>query len=291
LTKIKIIGKPGQQDVEILKKWLEDSLRKFSLYPNRVYFIFIQNLQQFKQVLQRYEKPTPDLTPEEDSLLTELEFEKFHYTAYIREDHRKAKVPPIILIRKGAKISKYSLLDEVAHMAEDKHGWNKQKAKGFGLLKDRAVEFRERCKKLQMDTSPLPSFFSWFRDQLFDFFSGEMMCQHNLNEEVFRDKEMGLNDLIGEARIIFPLQTKFVDFGLTVGAAFWSTLPPSYPKKENESKLEEIVIGFIRQISMESYYRKIKSVVSQLKSPPEATNIYKCGAQIIELAQEFLEEK
>lgn len=289
MTKIRIIGNPGQQGVEILKAWLEKFLRKFNLCPNEVHLVFIENIQQFDEVLQRYSKPISGLSPEENWLLTEMEFENLYCTGYLHENSRKETASPIILIKKDIEISEYALLDEVAHMSEDKHGWYKAKAKAFRLLNGKIFEFRDICKELQMDISLLPSFFSWFRDQFFDFFSNEMMCQYNLIEELFRDREKRLNDLVEGARTILPFRPKIIDFGIAMSATFFSILPPSYPQKEDEKKLEKKVINCIRQMSMEEEYRKIKSVVSQLESPPDANNIYKCAVEIIELAQEFLE--
>lgn len=294
MTKIKIIGDPGQQPLETLKEWLEKYLKKFKLFDQEVWLIFIENIRQLKKMMRKYEKEIRELFPglplEMHSLLQEINslrakisfFELEHAgTVYIPEECRKKGVPPIILIRKTGKIHEFNLLDEIAHIAEDKYGWNKTKSKALEILLKDVL--------LGWDISEGMVFSEWLRIHLFDFFSAEMMCQYGLTGEVFRGRQKSLD---------FQLKTfssekgksKFNDLVFITTAAFLSSLPPSYPKRKDEKKLEKIVIDDVREMQMELLYRKIKSVLSKLESPPKVSNIYKCGSEIIELAQEFLEK-
>jgi hypothetical protein len=272
LTKFKIIGNTGQQPVETFKTWLKEYLQRFHLYPEEVYLVFIEKSSQLEWVIQEYMK-SERLSSEERLLIAERKFETFAELAYLLEPTRKEGTPPIILIKKDSQISKHCFLHEVAHIAEDKKRWNEIKLKAFKLI--------------DWDLSPPTGFLFWLTSELSDFFCSEMICHYGLINEAIQEKEGRLNFWLKKH---FPLykESKIIDFGISMTAAFLTTLPPSYPRKEDEEKLEKIVIDYIRQMSMEPLYRKIKSIVSKLESPPKVSNIYQCGAEIIELAQEFL---
>lgn len=276
-TKIKIIGNPGQQPIDILKTWLEESLKKFNLIYPEIYLIFVENTQQVKRVCQRYTK----IFSSGDSSNAEIIFGQLSATAYFHENIRKEGVPPIILVNKRGEVFEDDFLDEVAHMREEKNGWLKIEEEAFELVSSDYV--------IILDTLTWLCLFFWLRNQFHDFFSSETMCQYGLIDETLKEKQRKLNHWI---KNIFSLEkkSKIDDFNLVMAAALWITLPPSYTQKEDEEKLEEIVINYIRQMAMEAEYRKIKSIIAQLESPPRVSNIYKCGSEIIELAQEFLEK-
>jgi DNA-binding transcriptional ArsR family regulator len=286
LTKIKIIGNPGKQNIEKLKRWLEDSLKKFNLFPEEIYLIFIGNVRQLEAVYQKHGKRFSSLTPEKRLLLRGIFIRELRTTAYLQEDIRNEKSPPIIMVKKNTRLSEDDILDEVSHMREDKDGWNKIKIEAFTLLLE---DYKEIFGRLPEEEMP---FILWLRGLLHDFFSSEMMCQYDLISEALSGRKGSLNYWL---KVLFPLKgkSKITDLNIVMGAAFLTTLPPAYPpylRQKDEEKLEEIVINYIRRMSMESEYRKIKSIISKLESPPKVANIYKVGSEIIELAQEFLKK-
>jgi hypothetical protein len=278
LTKIKIIGNPGKQNVDALKKWLEKSLKKFNLFPQEIYFIFIKDIQQLERIYRRFTNIFETLGSRESLLTKAIIFDQ-QCTALIPKNRRKKKNIPIILIKQNSKISESDLLDEVAHLKEEEINWQKTKIDALNLL-------IEDCGEI-WDTPRWLSFFLRLKSEIFDFFSSELICQHRLVNEVLSEKRRILNIWLKE---FFPYaqESRIDDFNIVMTAAFGTTLPPSYPQKEDEEKLEKMVINHIYQIGMEPLYRKVKSIVAKLESPPNVVNIYKVGSEIIELAQEFL---
>lgn len=292
MTKIRVIGNPGKHDVEIMKVQLAEYLVKLGLSPEEIYLIFIADAKQLKKMFQDFTKiGIEDRGEQMLSVILEALSIQFQVTGYIPKKIRKEGVPPIIIIRKDSNIiSKLSLLDEIAHMKEDENGWMEIVKKAVGLLsKDygygRFLEIQKTPLVLETTT------------RIEDFFSGEMMCQYGLFSEIVEFKQELLNEWVEDS----PPEAKLKHFQKSIlkswkfyramSATFSTSLPPAYPQKENGKKLEEMIINYIRQMEMEVEYRKIKSIVSQLKSPPEVNNVYKCGADIIELAQGFLEKE
>jgi len=283
LTKIKIIGDPGKQPVETIKMWLEVALKKFNLLDQQVYLFFIENPEQLKEILQRYTRIIERFSLRGRKLGAKMFFEHVLQTiGYIDESDRQNGVPPIILIKKNAEIFEDDFLDEVAHVREDKNGWIKIELEAFELL------FKDY--KGIWDISTEWWLFRSLKDKIADFFSSQTISQYGLIKEVFKERERKLNYWVKEHLPKRKGILKGEDFDLGMTVAFWTTLPPSYPQKEDEENLEKIVINHISQMGMEPKYRKIKAIVSQLESPPKVANIYKCGAEIIELALEFLEK-
>jgi len=280
LTSIKIIGDPGKHDVEKIKRWLEDSLKKLNLSLKEIYIVFFGSLRQFQKISKEYLKGTENAT--------EVDFAQIETAAYLDDRFRKEGIPPIILIKKGVKISEETIQDEVAHIAEENKGWNRTILEGFGLVQQDNMGFATTAVISEI---PLRlAFFFSLAHRFVDHFSSEMLCQHGLIREAFRAKLEMVNYWIKDC---LPKrgELKIGDFDLATQAAFWTTLSPSYPQKEDERKLEEMIIEYIHQMEMEPLYRKIKQAVAKLEGPPKVANIYKCGAEIIELAQDFLEKK
>lgn len=290
MTKIKIIGDPGQHKIEEVKRWLEESLKKLNLSLEEIYLVFIENSQQLKKIAQRYLKGTEDILLEIPSkkkklFWTEIYFAQIETAAYLDDRLRKKGVPPIILIKKGVEISEETILDEVTHIAEES-GWNKTILEALELTYQDNKGFWEiSIWEVHMGLA----FFISLSHRFIDHFSSEMLCQHGLVEETYRTKLKMVNYWIKDC---LPKrgELKIGDFDLATQVAFWTTLPPSYPRREDEKKLEEMIIEYIRQMEMEPLYRKIKSTVAKLEGPPKVANIYNCGAEIIELAQDFLEK-
>ncbi|MFQ6049649.1 MAG: hypothetical protein ACE5J0_01235 [Candidatus Paceibacterales bacterium] len=286
MTKLKIIGNhPGEHKLKLLKIWLRDSLRKFNLSYPVIYLAFIKNIQQLKRVFRRYIKEFEKLSSEEKSSLIEITFETFQGSAaaYIGKEALKESTP-LILIKTPGEISEFQILDEIAHMREDEDGWHEIKVTAMELLfEDFGAVFGISAALLSLSIE--------LKLHLFDFFSSEMMSKYKLNNEAFESNNIRLNYWI---KNLFPQrgESKFKDFQLISKAVFWTTLPPSYPtRKEDEEKLEKIIINYLHEMSKESEYHKMKSIVLQLTSPPEVNNIYQCGVQIIQLAQDFLKNK
>jgi hypothetical protein len=274
LTKIKIIGDPGQSDLETIKTWLEEYLKNFNL-DCQIYLAFIENIEQYKRIIYKYGK-LPNLFPKDLQSLIELGFNLIRSVGLLHEKMRKPGVPPIILIRKNSKVLKIHILDEIAHIKEDVEGWNEIKLEALNLL---SQDFRSPENQVLLRC---------FGTYIIDFFANEMKCRYGLNKEVFEDTKIKLSDWIEN---LFPLkgESKICDFSLVLAAVFFTTLPPSYPsRKQAEEELERMVIYYIKEMSMDSIYWKVKSIVSKLNSTPRIANIYEIGSEIIELAQEFL---
>lgn len=281
MTKIKIIGDPGQHNVKAMEVWLKKYLEKFNLSLEEIYLAFIGSEKQLGEVCQKFWKGAEGLSSKEFSALIELHFTRISTVAYL------GGVSPVILIKEGKVIPEWHFLDEIAHLKEDKIGWLKIK--------------REAIKQLGSDYRFLlisveeQELFSLFEKHLMDFFSDEIKCQYGLFSQMLKSRQEDLNACIKEPcskhlELLNMVSLNSLKFYDTMNVAFFTTLPPSYPKKEDEEKLERVVIEYIRQMQTEPLYRKIKSVVAKLESPPKVANIYKCGAEIIELAQEFLEK-
>jgi len=283
LTKIKILGNPGKHNVEVVKKWLKEYLNKFNLSPEEIHLVFAKSLQEFIEI-SKQSYGTPDLR-EEDTLglwWEEKIFESIPGLSYFRKNARKEGLPPIILIKQDAKIPKEAILDEISHMVEDEIGWLKIKHGAYSLLKKNCVGISDN-PLIELD------FFMFLTGEITDFFSGEIKCKYGLAKEVMEHKQMEIKHLAKHISV-HEKREKIYDFLITMAIAFETTFPPRCPKRENERKLEEMTIDCIRQMLIEPLYRKIKSIISKLESPPKVANIYRCGAEIIELAQEFLEK-
>jgi hypothetical protein len=276
LTKIKIIGDPGQSNLETIKSWVEEYLKKFNL-DCQIYLAFIENIEQYKRIIYKYGK-LPNLFPKDLQSLIELGFNLIRSVGLLHEKMRKPGVPPIILIRKNSKVLKIHILDEIAHIKEDLEGWSKIKLEALNLLFQDFISPKNQA------------LLHCFRIHIIDFFANEMKCRYGLNKEVFEDAKVKLNDLIEN---FFPLkgESKIGDFTLVLAASFLTTLPPSYPsRRQDEEELEKMIIDYIQEMLMDSIYWKIKSILSKLNSTPGIANIYEIGSEIIELAQEFLEK-
>jgi len=280
--KIKIIGDPGQHNVGLIKMWLENSLKKLNVFPTEVYLAFIKNIQQIEMIYRRFTKTFENLSFLESSIVKEMVFVQLRSTAYIPKQQRRKGKPPIILIKQDSRISENDLLDEVAHIKEEENGWDKIKVDALTLF---AEDYG-----VTLETPTWLCFSLRLKAEIFDFFSSELMCQYGLANELFFEKQRILNIWIRE---FFPYkgESKIQDFNIIMIAAFHVTLPPSYPRKEDERKLKEMIINYVHSMSMEPLYQKIKSIVSKLESPPKVANIYKCSAEIIKLAQDFLEKQ
>jgi len=288
LKKIKIIGDPGKQPVDAIKKCLKESLKKLNLSLKDIYLVFIENPQQLKKIAQKYLKGNEnillEISSEKEGLSrTEIYFAQIGTAAYLDNRLRKEGIPPIILIKKDVEISEETILDEVVHIAEEGE-WNKIIVEALELIHRDNEGF---WAIPIFDVHLRLAFFVTLSHRFIDHFSSEMLCQHGLVEEAFGTKLKMVNYWIKDC---LPKKGKLeiFDFDLVTQAAFWSTLPPSYPRKKDEEKLEKIAIDYIRQTRMEPLYRKIKLIVSKLESPPKVVNIYKIGAEIIELAQDYL---
>jgi len=280
LTKIKIIENPGRQPVGTLKIWLGESLKKLNFFPKEIYFAFFENSQQLETLIQRYGKRT--LSAQEISLRAKMLSRYIQFTAYLSSEFRNDRIPPIIIVKKDSEISKEDILHEVAHLKEDEEGWIKIIEGTLELL---YADWKGKWSFILHEI-----FFYRIGQEIHDFFAIEMMTRYQLFEEVFKEKKRRLNERLKFLKYLLNSQDKFDKFSWTTRIALLTTLPPSYPQKEDEENLEKIVINHISQMGMEPKYRKIKAIVSQLESPPKVANIYKCGAEIIELALEFLEK-
>jgi len=282
LTKIKIIGDPGQNDIKRIKEWLKKSLKKFELSLEEIHLVFMEDLKQWGELYQKYIKGTENLSAKERLMRAKIYFSQVATTGYIHDYQRKKGVPPVILIGKDScEISEESFLDETAHILQDKSGWNKLILEALDLIfQDYRVNSEDLIRL---------GFFILLSQRIADYFVTDILCQHGLFEETFRYQQKKMNHWIKDAFLEKEV-SKIEFFDTIMAVAFWSTLPPSYPKKEEEKKLEGIVIDYLRQMSMEPLYQKIKSIVSKLESPPNVVKIYKCGSKIIELAQEFMEK-
>jgi len=280
LTKIKIIGNPGQEEKETAIKWLENSLKKLEIFEPEIYLAFVEDPQELVEVYKKYTKEFETLPPEKSSRWAEMIFGLFHPTAYLGDkNYRKEEVPPIIIVKKGEEISEYDFLDELAHLKEEKIGWYQIRVQAINLL-----------LHVYSGTEDLTwlSLILWLKPKVVNFFSNEILCQYGLTNEVLREREKTLKSWVESKRLFSNKLDNFTS--LVVEPAFLTTLPPSYSKKADEKKLEKIVINHIRQIGMEAEYRKIKSIILQLESKPSVINIFKTVGQIIELTQEFLKK-
>jgi len=278
LTKIKIIGDPGQEEKETAIKWLKNSLKKLEIFEPEIYLAFVKDPQELVKIYKKYIKEFETLPPEKSSRWAEMIFGLFHPTAYLGDkNYRKEEVPPIIIVKKGEEISEYDFLDELAHLKEEKKGWYQIRVQAINLL-----------LHVYSGTRDLTwlSLILWLKPKILNFFSNEILCQYGLNNEVLRERKKTLKSWVENKRIFSDKLDEFAS--LVVEPAFLTTLPPSYPKKTDEKKLEKILINHIRQIGMEAEYRKIKSIISQLESKPSVINIFKTVRQILELAQDYL---
>ena len=289
MTKITIIGNPGKHhNVKKIEISIRKYLEKFGLSPKRLYFIFVKNARQLGSIYRKSKKGMESLAWKEILRLAKVSFAQMGTLAYISKKNRKEGVPPIILARVKGKILDEKLSHEVGHMKEDEEGWDEIKGEALGLLARDSILFLEEGEG--------PVFFSQLCNVFFDVFANEMMCQYGLNDCVFKINQESLKNWIKETpsrkeRAENLPNLRLYQLYQIMLAAFWSSLPPSYSnRKEGEQKLEKMIIDYIRKISMEEEYRRIKLILSKLKIPPEKNNIYQCGAEIIELAREFLEK-
>lgn len=292
MTKIKIIGDPGKQPIKMIKKWVKNALEKFNLSEQEIwlFFVDVENPKQSLKLLRKYIKKFPKKIDVEDLKWSLRETKPIDY---VSEASRTEGVPPLIMVENTIKISEDNILHVIAHLREDKEKWKEVKAEAFVLLEQdfKTMMFKEigasqNSKIIIVKPTEIGTFFIQFQDKIKDFFADEMMVRYGLIDRILRSKQRYLRLIIN----FFPKAEKDKGdaFSFVLSAAFGTTLSPSYPRKEDEGKLERIVINYIRQLMMESLYRKIKSILSKLKSPPNIANIYKVGSEIIELAQEFL---
>jgi len=292
LTKIKIIGYPGQYDIEKIKELVEKTLKTFEVQLNEVLLAFWRNGEELKEILLKYKKGFESLSPTQRT--NELKFfQNVSRASYLSEDMRKNGTSPIILVRKEGKISEDVFRHEIAHIKVDEKGWIKIGDEAYDFLWDSYYEFLSTLWG-KFDAAVLLYELNY---ALQDFFAEEIECQYRLFNEVIKERWMKLNDLIRDIKRaseqrknLTEKEWKTISIRLTMWIAFLTTLPPSYLKKRNERKLKKPIVFYLRKMGTESEYSKIKSIVSKLEFPPTTSNIYRCFTEIIELAQEFLEK-
>ena len=285
MTKITIIGNPGKHSVEKIKEWLVESFKKLGLSLEKIHLVFVGDSKQWEKLYQRYIKEVETLSTEERASRAILYFAQVTTTGYIHDYQRKEEAPPVILIRKDSnEISEESFLDETAHILHDKSGWNKLILEALGLIfQDYRVDWENLIQF---------GFFALLSHRIADYFITETLCQHGLFKETLKYQQKKINRWIkDEDNFLEKRVSKIEFFDHIMAAAFWSTLPSGYPKKEDEKELEKIFIERICQMKMESIYRKIKQAVARLESPPKVANIYAVASEIIELAQDFLQKQ
>lgn len=292
MTSIKIIGNPGRYDVEKIKKWLVESFKKLGLSLEEIHLVFLEDLKQWEKLYQRYVNHIEDLSSEEKSSRADIYFSVVKTAAYIHDSQRKKGLPPTILIGKGDSDSKLSIaedsfLHEAAHILEDKNGWSKVIVEAINLI---SQDYQMSWGSLTQQNAGHFHLFTLLDQSVADFFVDTLWCQQGLFETLFKYQRKKTNRWIKYIQLKEGSSDIYV-FGSVVRAAFWTTLPPNYPKKEDEKKLEEMIIDRIRQMEMEPLYRKIRSAVAKLETPPKINNIYKCETEIIELAQDFFEKQ
>ena len=292
MTKIKIIGYPGQYDIEKIKELVEKTLKTFEVQLNEVLLAFWRNGEELKEILLKYKKGFESLSPTQRT--NELKFfQNVSRASYLSEDMRKNGTSPIILVRKEGKISEDVFRHEIAHIKVDEKGWIKIGDEAYDFLWDSYYEFLSTLWG-KFDAAVLLYELNY---ALQDFFAEEIECQYRLFNEVIKERWMKLNDLIRDIKRaseqrknLTEKEWKTISIRLTMWIAFLTTLPPSYLKKRNERKLKKPIVFYLRKMGTESEYSKIKSIVSKLEFPPTTSNIYRCFTEIIELAQEFLEK-
>jgi hypothetical protein len=292
LTKIKIIGDPGQYDIEKIKELVEKTLKTFEVQLNEVLLAFWGNGEELKEILLKYKKGFESLSPTQRT--NELKFfQNVSRASYLSEDMRKNGASPIILVRKEGEISEDVFRHEIAHIKVDEKGWIKIGDEAYDFLWDSYYEFLSTLWG-KFDAAVLLYELNY---ALQDFFAEEIECQYRLFNEVIKERWMKLNDLIRDIKRaleqrknLTEKEWKTISIRLTMWTAFLTTLPPSYLRKRNERKLKKPIVFYLRKMGTESEYSKIKSIVSKLEFPPTTSNIYRCFTEIIELAQEFLEK-
>lgn len=284
MTKIKIIGDPGKHNVAAIEKWIKKYLDRFNLSFEEIYVAFIKNARHLLTVYRKFQQGFWGIDSEKALLVAKIHFTQLKETAYIYEKHRKANIPPIILVKRTGVAEENGILDEVTHIKEEKEGWCQIKEEALVLL----LEDSERL--LMFQGKEAIAFPLELRNMINDFFADEMMCRYDLNHMVLKESQKELKKWIEIYSSIKGKSTtsRIYKFFLITAAIFQIILPPSYPQKDDEKMLEETIINYIREMSMEKEYRQIKSAISRLENQPRVANIYKCGMEIIQLAQDFL---
>jgi len=292
LTKITIIGNPGRYRIKVLKKWLEGALKNFEVSSKEILLVFWGNKQELKEVLSKYRKRFKFFSQKAQENELQL-FIQMSRASYIPKSIRENGTLPIILIRKRGDILEDIFRHEAAHIKADENGWGKIGEEAYDLL----WEPYYKPLSILWGQSEGATFIYALNNAIQDFFVAEIECRHGMTSEAIKENKIKLNDLIRgikktirQRENLIDEKWKIVTLQLTMWAAFLTALPPSCSRKENEKQLEKVVIDLLRQISTEAEYFKIKFLISKLKFPPKAVEIYKCGAEIIELAQEFLEK-
>lgn len=292
MTKIEIIGDPGRYRIKVLKKWLEGALNNFEVSLKEILLIFWGNKQELKEVLQEYRKGFKFFSQKAQENELQL-FIQMSRASYIPKSIRENGTPPIILIRKRGNISEDILRHEAAHIKSEENGWLRIGEGAYDLL------WESYYKPLSILWGQFEgaTFIYALNNAIQDFFVAEIECRHGMTSEAIKENKIKLNDLIRDIKKtirkrenLIDEKWKIVTLQLTMWAAFLTTLPPSCQRKEDEKQLEKVVIDLLRQISTETEYFKIKSLISELRFPPKVVELYKCGSEIIELAQDFLEK-
>ncbi len=280
MTKITIIGNPGKQPIEILKAWIEKYLAMLNLQKSELWLMFVGNSREMDALLKKYTDAI-NFPSDKRQFSAKIMFAELQSTCYFDKDQRQSKVPPLIAIKRSCVVSEMVLLDELAHLKEDEQGWLRIKREANKLLVQDHAQF--------FDNPEWAIFLLWLINIFNDFFSSEMMHQCNLIDELIKERKEKIDYSIRKY-LSMKKFAKIDRLTFSTALAFWTAFPINLSEKEEIKELERKIFACIQQISMETEYQKIQSVVSQLKIPPTLNNIYNCGAKIIELAQDFLEK-
>jgi hypothetical protein len=252
LTKIKIIGDPGQWNINNVKNWFEEAIQNLHLEPAEIWCVFIKL--------------------EEEDILEQYMEKKFSFeekllpfsAMYLPKKTRKEGIPPVFAINKKEIPKKERVFHETTHLKAEKIGWQDIINKAIDLV----------IPKRGIWIPEIPQLIS-------DYYARIIMGNYGL-DDISKSEIKEFLDLLKSLK---KFDNPVSNFFIMMRAAFFLNLP-----FVNKHEFQKEIDDFLQKTAMKGVYSKMGTIVSRLGNEPEISKICKCITEIFSLFQDFLEE-